>query len=753
MSRTSFTPLQITTAGQLLQNQGLATLPTVLTNSLSAFDSVSIMANINSAITDSAAGSWISSTTLLDLQTVRGTGNSICPGLGNSIPPNYALLTPVANPSGFTGLIKQTGNNYLGAGDVGRFCQGFQAIDNYCELVNSLIDSTANAQDYLGPTFTNMDDLIADGVTEVTDNLPALAADLANLGNLVDTNNLDWLGTPAGLLNRIATNGNMRNGSTPAINQALRVQGLTNNDIADLVNLNVVSLFNPSGLSALQFDRLQKQAYPAFKTIMGSDLDDVLIILQISTPNLDTMADLLDPAKIFPLGYLDMRTPSPQGPIKIYEPDGSVDTAIVPQVVASLASPSACDDLSKIIPPAQAVANKAIQNSLQQIKGIASVTAPDLAQAIKAHVRTAWSPDQSYLINDVVAYADTDPVTGLAQLRPCTPLLRAQQDVPASSPEAPAPDVNDEAYWKVTTACGINVLDDLSLVTDNATPISSATASAVANTVAVGSGPGNTVTICDALGTAVNRGNLNLFLDAATANVTAIITAGSAEISNLANIYSDMANVANGTLGDPAVGPVGPVPSTGGASYNNAFPNFAGDLALQALITVANANIANIVANVSHTTQISNINSAWNSLANVLTLEREIQTQAGVDYFALVAGEKISVVTFVQQLAVYGSRLESCGPRDFLQQVANTDSLGGQAIVATLREGQNSACLSAQGLPATPEPSPEPAVTPSPPPTLALKQDRIIANGPGSNTVVGNCAVGSTLRDVVTGVG
>ena len=753
MSQTSFTPLQITTAGELLQNQGLASLPTVLTNALSAFNSVTIMANINSAITDSAAGSWCSTATLLDLQTVRGTGNNICAGLGNSIPPAYPTLIPVADPSGFTGLIEQTGNNYLGAGDVGRFCQGFQAIDNYCELNNSLVDSTINVANYLGPTFTNMDDLITDSITEVTDNLPALSADLANLGRLINTGNLESLGTPAGLLNRIAVAGNMRNGSTPAITEALLAQGLTNTDIADLVNLNVASLFNPGGLSTLDFDRLQKQAYPAFETVVAGDLADVLVILEISTPNLNTMADLLNPAKIFPLGYLDMRTPSAEGPIKIYKPDGSVDTAIVPQVVATLGAPSACDDLSKIIPAAQAVANKAIQSGLQQIRDIGSVPAADLAQAIKAHVRTVWNPDQSFQTDAVVAYADRDPVTGLAQLQSCTPFLRAQQPVPANAPGAPAPSIADETYWKVTTGCGISVLDDLDLLTVTGSPISAATANAVANTVAIGSGPANTVTICDALGTAINRGNLNVLIDAATANVIAIISAGSAEIGNLGNIYSDMANVADGTLGDPAVGPVGPVPSTGAATYNNAFPYFAGDLALQALVTVANANIANIVANVSHVTQVININTAWDGLANVLAFERDIQTRAGVDYFDLLAGEQVSVITFVKQLAEYGPRLTECGPRDFLQQIANTETVGGQAIVAVMREGQNASCMEAQGLPATPEPGPDPAVTPSPPPSLAPKQARTVRNGFGSNVVVGNCVAGRTVGDVVTGVG
>jgi hypothetical protein len=38
-----------------------------------------------------------------------------------------------------------------------------------------------------------------------------------------------------------------------------------------------------------------------------------------------------------------------------------------------------CDELGKIIPPAQAVASKALQFQLQQISGIAGLTLPALA--------------------------------------------------------------------------------------------------------------------------------------------------------------------------------------------------------------------------------------------------------------------------------------------------------------------------------------------------------------------------------------
>ncbi len=58
---------------------------------------------------------------------------------------NFTNLTPVSTvPAGFSGLIQQTGNNYLGNGDVGRFAQGF--------ITNSSMNSAVRATQILSLT-------------------------------------------------------------------------------------------------------------------------------------------------------------------------------------------------------------------------------------------------------------------------------------------------------------------------------------------------------------------------------------------------------------------------------------------------------------------------------------------------------------------------------------------------------------------------------------------------------------------------
>jgi hypothetical protein len=85
------------------------------------------------------------------------------------------------------------------------------------------------------------------------------------------------------------------------------------------------------------------------------------------------MTDLLDPAKILPTSYPTLKFEDQL----IYAPDGAVNSGISNTLNATTAT--GCDELGKIIPPSQAVANKALQYQLQQVSGIQNLTLPQLA--------------------------------------------------------------------------------------------------------------------------------------------------------------------------------------------------------------------------------------------------------------------------------------------------------------------------------------------------------------------------------------
>ena len=384
MAESTATPLQLT-AGVGFYSGNAITANTALSNNIASYNSTAPIANLLFTITEAVSNVslGISAGTLANLKTLgANVSGNYCPALGDSVPSNVSW--PVGN-TGYANSIGTAASTYLGSGDFGKFAQAFGAAQGYISLTNAVINSAVNVNstDYLGPTFSNQNNLITADIAKVNLAFPAFGADLADTGDLIAFDNLSQFGTPAGLLQQLARQGRMLNGSTPCVTAALRAQGLTDQNISDLVNNNVQSLFNPQGLTANQFDRLQKKCYPALVNVTGSCLQDVLAILDCTLPNIETMADLLNPVKLFPTSYSSLTLPTPSGPVLIYDITGAVNSVITPILNSGAVTPTGCDDLAKIIPPANAAANRALQIAFQQVKGIAGVTAPQLAAILQ----------------------------------------------------------------------------------------------------------------------------------------------------------------------------------------------------------------------------------------------------------------------------------------------------------------------------------------------------------------------------------
>jgi hypothetical protein len=199
--------------------------------------------------------------------------------------------------------------------------------------------------------------------------------------------------------------------------------------------------------------------------------------------------------------------------------------------------------------------------------------------------------------------------------------------------------------------------------------------------VATGTGPNNSITTTDVLGTAIDFNDFATRLNTATAQVNSLQGAGSL------------------------------------AALNTAYTNIAAagsDAAVQTQIANANAAIAALSANPA----VPILNTAWTYIANYLNRERGYQVAAGVDYFNLQANEKSSIYSFVQLLPQYAEKTAANDAAEFLADIADTATLGGQAIVGAMREARNQARLNAAGIatynqiPSDPPLLPIPAVLP-----------------------------------------
>ena len=220
--------------------------------------------------------------------------------------------TIVANPSlasygnsinGFTGVITDIGNTYLGQGNTTVFAQVFTAAQSYINQNNDFINTAYNSQTYLGSTFTSMNSLITGNLTDINLALPAFGSDLARLGFLIDLTNLGNFGLPSTVFRQLATVTNL----TPRITVALKQ-----------VNFTTAQIENITDPDATLTDTEEAKLYRAMLLITGQALQQVCDILGITlpvfgvnttqpqNPGLTSMADLLNPVKIFPTSFASL---------------------------------------------------------------------------------------------------------------------------------------------------------------------------------------------------------------------------------------------------------------------------------------------------------------------------------------------------------------------------------------------------------------------------------------------------------------
>lgn len=249
---------------------------------------------------------------------------------------------------------------------------------------------------------------------------------------------------------------------------------------------------------------------------------------------------------------------------------------------------------------------------------------------------------------------------------------------------------------------------NLDLINDLDTPLPSAVGNFWANTFATGTGPGNTITVDDAIGIAggntVNTEmptvieNLQTLTDA-TQLVSLTANVGNALSANN-GIYTQMQYcLANAYGTGPTVVPAS-IYWAGGtfSDLDDAFAN--------GLIPAANSAITSI--NSTNSAIAGNINLAWAAMAQQIQINQDNLSAAGIDIGNIVIGDWANSNVAANQQSVslgIGVRLHAIGlditqggSAQFFQAVANTSSVSGQAVIASMREGRNIRLFRSGGL-------------------------------------------------------
>ena len=319
MTTSYLTALQLDASPGLLQNTGLAA-NAALTTEIAVYNATPLIAPFLTVLANSGAANLSNVT----ISTLESLSSNTCPALSDSLPAGYATLS--VGTTLFTGLISDTAYLYMGEGDLTKFVQALNQAQSYAEQASIFTNTAINSQTYLGNTFTTMNNMITGGITEVNLATQAFGEDLVNLGNLINLLDLGDFGSPLGLIQQIYS----VTGAIPSVSILFVAAGIPVNVVLNLTDPSVSVT-----------DSIQRLMYTAMTQITGVALNQILSVMGVTTVGIETMADLLNPVKLFPNSYQSLTVPTKFGSRGIYvNASGSVNqnllTELPPYVIQSL---------------------------------------------------------------------------------------------------------------------------------------------------------------------------------------------------------------------------------------------------------------------------------------------------------------------------------------------------------------------------------------------------------------------------------
>jgi hypothetical protein len=137
-------------------------------------------------------------------------------------------------------------------------------------------------------------------------------------GRAIDLSTISTFGLPSNLLLTL----NKNNGFTTAVGIAILAAGIDVADTNQILNKKITPT-----------KEQEKTLYQAFEVIKNQDLNEILVALNCQTPNLESLADLLNPEKLFPNSYETLTVP-------VYNVSQIIPSAATNQTVPNTNIPS-----------------------------------------------------------------------------------------------------------------------------------------------------------------------------------------------------------------------------------------------------------------------------------------------------------------------------------------------------------------------------------------------------------------------------
>lgn len=781
-------PLGVNSMGSLLQNKGLTINPVAQAHM-----------GISKTNTDYTFGSVVSATCLRLLtwsindafvRSMVGTsiydnlihiGLTTIPALGNTLPSTYKRIdpsgmwtdagTPATTGYGISGntdqaqdaswlpydisnpnvSVTQWGYNRLFAlqawnefnwngipagADMPQykdFLLSFMSDYSFVEYSNTAILSAHNSKPFLDGTYSNMNDLISADILGVNMATPAFGQDLVVSGKAINLTTIASFGLPSNLLRTLQQN----NALTQSVSLALLTSGLTVSELGEILG-------NIAEPTAAQ----QRTMYEAFKIVANQDLIDVLIPLNCKTPGLTSLADLLNPQKLFPLSYKSLTvavyntatsTTNSKTYYPIYENGGlssritspgvasQIGTQLLPGTPAITSSVQVEQTISAgfgsyligMIPDDIATAAGAFSVSMKQIRNISSVPVEKLAQ-IAGNIETINGLD---LINGTtvpVTLPLANDSTRLTALGSGPYGTYTMSDMFGCMSGLPYPwkDIQSSILGTQTPTL-LNIYNEQFL----AVTWEGATADVTYSSYVVESPPSVFTTWYTVTGLSItNRGGgygrgtapkpvitisnggggLGVFgTDNKDAGSVHLGTFG--RVTGYANFVAgpDSTSIPTATIQAPptqAPGTIGPVMPTGYSNSASGTP-WSMDTVIQNYIDQANAEILLINGKSAGAAEL---NTLWDGTGTQLTIEQRARyigsSPVPVPRNTRMSSFPTTIYSFVDSTPSYSHNTNPHMSAQTIEAITDLSLTGGQSIVGMMREARNNGRLLSAGI-------------------------------------------------------
>jgi type IV secretory pathway VirB2 component (pilin) len=313
----SLTPLQLNAAAGLLQNEGFGVSANLI-SAISSYENTTLIVPFLNTISVGSTGNILSANVITIVETLAA---NTCPALSDSVPTAYSSL----GTQMITVVIDQANIDICG-NNTSKLIQAVNQAEAYTSQTSIFINSAVNSQTYLGNTFTTMNNMITGSATSINLSTPAFGTDLKNLGQLINLKDLNNFGSPFAL-----------------VQQLYSIAGVVSTVTAAFITAGVSTdvVLNITSPTVSVTDSSEKLMYQAMTQITGTDLTQILSVLGVVTIGITTMADLLNPLKLFPNSFQSLTAPTATGPVAIYiDSVGSINTNLIrqlpPYVISSL---------------------------------------------------------------------------------------------------------------------------------------------------------------------------------------------------------------------------------------------------------------------------------------------------------------------------------------------------------------------------------------------------------------------------------